>query len=609
VGLRYARSSVTTAAEPTLPPLPAGTGSGSWVRRFSPTSRLWLYVLFAVGTLTFLPALLSPLVLDDYLHSAMVRGLFPAPRGPLDLYDFASDADRQILIDRGILPWWTHPQFTIRFFRPLSSLLLWADHRAFTGHPLFLHLPSFLYWAAAVLGAWRLFRRRLASRVAQLATVIFALGAWHAIPLCWLANCEALVTLALGVFALDAYLLFRQGGRRGQGVLAFVLFSAALLGGEYALCFGGYCLAAELVDRRGIARAVRTLVPFALPAAGYLLVRGWLHYGAFGTSFYADPLRDPALFLRLFPVRYAALLGDGWLTIPCDSWGFGDGRWAAPLLALLAALPLGYAIRTTLRWLPEDQQKTAKAWLLGSLLAAFPVATVVPAARLLGVSAIGIAAVVALVLEEAWWSERAATHEVPRQRAREVLGTVAVLVGFAQLVHGPATGWLAARQMRRTALDFIEHTAWLRERVTDPKNAQVMVIRAGGGMFFGPFAVDAEGEPPARWRTLSHTGHAMVLRKGLRALDLITPVTQSVYPGGDGNLFRSPERPLHVGDEVRVPGMRARVVAIGENGPTRVHFEFDEDTDAPDYVWTAEDALGFKSAELPRVGFGAPFDP
>jgi hypothetical protein len=264
--------------------------------------------------------------------------------------------------------------------------------------------------------------------------------------------------------------------------------------------------------------------------------------------------------------------------------------------------------------LTPELDKGARVWLYGSMFAMLPVATVVPAARLLGVSAIGISALVALLLEEAWFSVRAAKGEAVSSfdgspRSREVLGTVAVFLGFAQLVHGPATGWLSSWQMRTTALDFVSHTEWLREKISDPAEAQVMVVRAGGGMFFGPFAVDAEGRPPARWRTLSHTGHAMVLRKSARSLELVTPPNFPVFPGGDGNLFRTPERPMRVGEEVRVPGMRARILAVGPSGPTRVRFDFDEDIDSSDYVWTAEDAVGFKSAEIPKVGFGAPFDP
>jgi hypothetical protein len=594
---------MTTAATPSL-----ALGQSS-TRRWAPDSRLWLYVVLGIGVLVFLPSLLSPLVLDDYLHASMVRGTFPAPRGIFDLYDFVSDADRRILIDRGVLPWWTHPAFTIRFFRPLSSALLWFSHKTLHDHPVLLHTPPLLLWVATVLGVRRLYARRFSPRVTILATAIFALGAWHAIPLGWLANGEALVSLSLGIFALDSELLWRDGKGVRHAVVATVLFALALLGGEYALCLGGYCLGIEVSRRQkgGLGRAAVGLFPFGVPAAAYLTIRGALHYGSFGSGFYADPLRDPVAFLRLAPLRLSALLADGWLTIPCDSWGFGTGRWGAIGVVLLAAVPLGYLIRRVRSRLPEDLKSTMLFLLIGSLLAMVPVASVVPAARLLGASAIGLSAIVAVLLEEAWFTARP-DGVVPR-REKELLGTVATLLGFAHLVHGPMTAFLAAKQMRKTAVDFIAHTEWLRDKIKDPTSTDVMVVRAGGGMFFGPFAVDAEGRPPARWRTLSHTGHAMVLRKSARSLEVVTPPGQGVFPVADGNLFRTPDRPLRVGDEVRVPGMRARSVALGTAGPTRVRFDFDEDLESPEFVWTAEDAVGFHSVEMPNVGFGAPFDP
>ena len=595
---------MTTAAAP-----PSLALDRSIARRWAPESGAWLVVVLGLGLLVFLPSILSPLVLDDYLHASMVRGTFPSHRGIFDLYDFVSDADRTLLIDRGVLPWWTHPAFTIRFFRPLSSALLWCSHKAFHDHPVLLHLPPLLLWAASVLGVRRLYSRRLSPRVTLLATVIFALGAWHAIPLGWLANGEALVSLSLGILALDQELLWRDGKGLRHAAMATALFALALLGGEYALCLGGYCLGFEMTRERkeGDGGGGVGLVPFGLPAFAYLTVRGALHYGSFGSGFYADPLHDPVAYLRLAPLRISALLADGWLTIPSDSWGFGDGRWAAPVIVLLAAVPLGYLVKTVRARLAADVRRTLVFFLVGSLLAVVPVASVVPAARLLGASAIGLSAIVAVLLDEAWFARRP-EGAVPR-RQRELLGAVTTLLGFAHLVHGPMTAFLAAKQMRTTAVDFIAHTEWLRDRIKDPEATDVMVVRAGGGMFFGPFAVDADGRPPARWRTLSHTGHAMVLRKSARSLEVITPQGQGVFPVADGNLFRTPDRPLGVGDEVRVPGMRARIVAMGTAGPTRVRFDFDKDLESPEFVWTAEDAVGFHSVEPPKVGFGAPFDP
>src|SRR3954466_2834445 len=66
--------------------------------------------LLAIGAILFSPALTTPLFLDDHLQGAMVEGTFPAARSPLNLYDFVDDGDRKMLTDRGLLPWWSHPQ-------------------------------------------------------------------------------------------------------------------------------------------------------------------------------------------------------------------------------------------------------------------------------------------------------------------------------------------------------------------------------------------------------------------------------------------------------------------------------------------------------------------
>src|SRR5580698_9781841 len=121
-------------------------------------------LLFAVGAVVFWPALTTPFFLDDYLHWAMVEGRFPAPRGPFSLYDFVADDDRQALLDRGFLPWWTDPRITLRFFRPLSSALLYYEHKWLDAWPFVMHLHSFAWWALAVLAARALFRRYLPTR-------------------------------------------------------------------------------------------------------------------------------------------------------------------------------------------------------------------------------------------------------------------------------------------------------------------------------------------------------------------------------------------------------------------------------------------------------------
>ena len=558
------------------------------------------------GVLVFLPAVRTPLFLDDYLHVAMVEKTFPAARGPFDLYDFVDDEVRPALVERGLLPWWAHPKLTIRFFRPLSSALLWMDHRAFSHRALPMHLHSLAWWALAVLAVRSLYRTAgaLSPRATAMATAIFALARCHAMPVAWLANREALISLTLGALGLAALTRWRQARRARDGALATALFALALLsGGEYALCFGGYALAMELVDRRAtLARRAASVAPFAVPALAYLVTRSALGYGAVGSGFYADPLRDPVGFARAAPWRFVALLSEGWLTI--DSRDVLATPWRVALGAFVA-VAVGFAWSPTRRAISalDPPSRAAVTWMLvGSLFAVLPVMAAVPSPRLLGVSTIGIAAAVAVVLDHAWFGAGASS-------VRERTQSFALAIGFAHLVHGPVSAWLAARELHDAASQFEQSAQWLSERLGDPARREVGVVRGAAGMWFAPFALDPRGITPAHWYLLSDMGHVLVLRKGPRTLELVAPRDGGLYPVGARSLFRSLDAPLATGDTIRVPGMRATIVESGERGPRDVMFAFDHDLDdAPD-LWITEDADAWHEARLPQPGFGTPFDP
>lgn len=568
-----------------------------------------LTVIFAVGVLTFLPALFTPFFLDDHLHGAMAAGTFPVPRSPFDLYDFVGDDNRALFLERGLLPWWSHPQLTIRFFRPLSSALLWLDHRMLTVHPLPMHLHSFVWWALAVLAARTLFKRTFSPRVTGLATAIFAFAPCHALPLAWLANREALVSLAFGAVATAFYASFRQGRGARDAVVATGAFALALLGGgEYALCLGGYVVAIELVQRESFLRRASGLLPFVVPVVAYLLVRSSLHYGTRGSGFYSDPLSDPAAFLRTAPWRAIALVADGWFSLGAASW---VAQWERVVIAIvtLVATVLSYrSIRDAIRALPEAEARTATWMALGSLFALAPVLAVVPAARLLGVSMLGISPIVALVLDRAWFGEElpvTSNRKVVVQR--QIAGLVAAGLGFGHLVHDPVTSWLATRQFQRDAAEFAHRTHELRDLVGPLETANVGAIRGMAGTFFAPFALDPRGVTPRRWVVLTHTGHVLLKRVDERTLDLIVGEGRTIYPKGDANLFRDERSALKPGDEIAVHGMRAIVRDVSADGPRAVRFVFDENPEA--LAWFTDDLDASRPATLPLLGFGKPFDP
>lgn len=569
-------------------------------------ARLTLPVILFAGLLVFLPSILCPFLLDDYLHAAMISGRFPAHRSPLDLYNFIDDEVRGAFFRSGALPWWASHEIQLKFFRPLSSAILFLDH-SIVKLPLAMHIHSVAWWVAAVLAARRLFRRLLAEKGATIALIVFALAPCHAFPLAWLANREALISLALGTFALDEYLRFRAGGEGRRGLVAGVLFALALLSGEYAMCFGGYVLAFELLlrDRRLGARALG-LLPFAVPAAAYLACRAALGYGARSSGFYTDPFVDLVAFLKLLPWRFSALVGDVWLSPDADSY---RPRWVIFPVVLLAAALIGPAIVRALRALSSPSRPRATFLVVGSLLALLPVASVVPSSRLLGVSMLGVAAAVGSVLEHAWF----AGFENGGARAPRYAVNVALLLAFVHIVRGPVLALVTAGAVRGRALAFRADADLLREKLAegdaDGREKRVVAVRATEEVFFLPFILSGQGLHPPPLIALTNAPHVLLLAKDEHSVEALGPHDRNLIREGERSLFFDDSTVMRRGNMFRVAGVRVVIDGVGADGPTSARFIFDEDIASDDLAWVTTGSGGIRAIDPPRPGFGTPVDP
>jgi hypothetical protein len=582
------------------------------IARLGPlTHRRVLVGLGALALLVHLPALAAPYVLDDHVQAAMVDGTFPVHRSPFDLYDFVDDGDRRVLLDRGIIPWWTHPQLTVRFLRPLSSALLWVDYQLFGRNASAAHAHSLLWWALASATVYVLLRRTLGRRVALLGGAAFAFSPCHAIPLVWVANREALVSTALGTLGLLAHLRWREGRRARDALAASALFALAMLSGEYTVCFGGYVLAIELVrSRETLLRRATGMIPFLVPALAYLAARAHLGYRAVGSGFYRDPLSSFGPFLAGAPRRIVVLLADAWLTMDADTgWSSTSPWWLAVIFVVglgLSFVPIRRAIAAL-----DEPRRAHATWLLwGSLLAMVPLLAVQPSVRLMGIPCVGACAVVGVLLEHSWFPSEPARAPA-RRGVAELTAIVAVGLGFAHLVRAPVCQWLLMRTTSFIEDVYDDRIAWLRKRAPDLPSTRVVVVRADSAqtMLFAPFMFDeSRGVPPARWWVLSfESRRALLLRIGPSTLDLVASTPSPLFPVGPNDLFRNEEVPVHVGDAMQVPGLRATILETSDDGgPRRVRFDFDRDVDDPSFWFLAEGDTGFKEVVVPRVGMGAP---
>jgi hypothetical protein len=557
-----------------------------------------------IGALLFLPAVFCPLFLDDYLQAAMVRGTFPARRGPFELYNFIDDSVRRALFEQGALPWWTAPNIKLKFLRPLSSAILWFDH-SYLQRPVLMHLHSLAWWMAASLAARVLFRRLFSERVATIAFIIFALAPCHALPLAWLANRETIVAVTFGTLGLASYIRFRRDARSTAdgwtwAAVSAACFSLAMLSGEYAICVGGYVVAFE-VFRRGdtLLRRGVGLLPFALPAGAYLVCRQLGGYGARSSGFYTDPFFDASAFLDVAPTRLLGLVGDGWVSPEFDLY---RPHWLGlPALAIPIALVYG-PVRRAFDSLDEARKNAVSFMAVGSVLSLVPVLSVIPSCRLLEASMLGIAAAVASFLDIAWF-RREALGRVDRR-----MGLAGLLIGFAHLVHGPAMCAVAGSAVYRRASGFVEHASFVRDNVNDFPGQRLVFVRAPEELLFLPYALMAEGVSPPKLLAMTDAPHVLLLSKSSRTINALVPSDKSLVRLGEGTLFRDDTMPLKKGSTFTFNGMRATVLEMGEAGPTSARFVFDEDYDSSDLEWATTGSKVLRTLDPPGVGFGLPVE-
>jgi hypothetical protein len=534
---------------------------------------------------------------------AMVDGDYPSAHdSPFGMYDFIDDSNRSELVERGIMPWWTHPKLICRFFRPLSSVLLWADYRLFGRSPIWSHVHSLLWWAGASFAVYVLLSETLHKRAARIATLVFALAPCHVIPLAWIANREALVSTALGAAALRFYAHWRQGARLRDGATATFLFALAMLAGEYSLCFGGYVAAMEAVDlrrrRQPFARRVAGVSVFAVPSVAYLVVRGALHYGARYGGMYHDPFFDFGKFAEGVPRRLGVLLCSGWLGVDELRALVMPGVWMIALVIAAIALMV-VPVRRALGAL-DARELDGATWLLaGSLFGMVPMLAVEPSARLLGASMIGISAIVALVLERTWFPPVVEA----RRGAAEMSALVALALAFVHIVRAPLDSWLGTRLTSVVATAIQTRMNWVRAHA--PGHSSIVVMRAESltTAIWAPCMLGASSGIP--WRVLSYeAGRVLVLRTGDRSVELVAS-PRPIFPMGPRQVFRDFDGSLRVGDVVQVGGMKATVLQLDKAGfARRVRFDFDRSLDDPSILWLKESGDSFVDQPPPKIGYG-----
>ncbi len=419
-----------------------------------PAHALRLLFLSLVCTLFVgLPALSGGFDHDElwqlqYLEGMPVRG--GSDLSPTSMWTFGmGTAEEQALLEeqahRGEQPWCfagrEEPMAKMRFFRPLPSLLLVAEHGVFGLDPLPFHGLNLLWFAAFATVVGLLFIEVLPRTEARFgraagALVLFLATASHAEVLSRYATRHLVLAGLFGIGAVLLHVRWRTGQAGWLRWASLACVVGALFSGENALQALAYLAAFELLAGPGSRRErARSLAPAAAVVVGYLALYAGAGLGGSGAG-YLDPFGAPASVLLAAPLRVAELAIEALLAVP--AWRpWNSSPW------WLVGVPLPEGARVALggvvlagaglaaHRLSRKPGEGAIAWLtLGSLLALVPSLAAQPGPRALLLPGIGVAALVATAIAHGW--ERA------RQTSLSLAARLGpgLLAGALVAVHG-----------------------------------------------------------------------------------------------------------------------------------------------------------------------------
>ncbi len=567
---------------------------------------------------------------DDIYHRSILL-TSSLPEALKNLFVFIDPVNTRAQMEIGSLPWWTLETTQIKFFRPIAVLTFWLDYQLWPDNPTLMHAHN-LIWYLAVCGLVAMFYRRIMGRTVAsgLAILLFALNIPHVNGVYSIAARSQLLATFFGILTLWAHDKSSRDQWKAGQFLGPIFLVLSLFSAEAGIAIVGYLGAYVLfIDRGDWVDRLSRLIPYALVVVGWRLIYNAMGYGAWGSGFYLDPLREPLRFvfnlIKQFPIL---LLGQWILPDPVLFAGFSPvgqiGFWilAVAILVILAILisPMIGKIRRT------------RYWALGMTLAMVPICGVsLVSGRHLLILSIGaialmaqyiagrlnkedpltfhprwktfsyIAAIVLLSLHGLVYPIMASTLRIvadPMPKMMD-LGPLPDIAGKDLIVlNSPSPGQSLYLFRLREVLDqpvpdhlrilASAHT-WIEIRRLDPRT---LSVKPESG-FFLPTQFDFEnGLKPF---PLAHIAYA--------------------YRFGDA-FFRDNTQPMSLGEVVDLPGMQVKVFSLTPDGrPREVHLTFEKALEDPSlqwlqWDWESESYIPFEipiEGELIRVE--GPFQP
>ena len=531
--------------------------------------------------------------MDDYFQRKILVGPWEWPVHDSSLFGMFSFMDgdpvrTQRMMDAGVLPWWTFPQVKVAFWRPLSEITHWLDYQLWPQHYWLMHAQS-IVWFGVLIGILGGFYKRIMGIgwLSGLAGLLFVIDNNNALPVCWLANRNAVIAAVFGVLSLRSYVNSQKERCGLARLIGPVWLVLALLASEAGLGIVGYLVAYALFLVPGkLLTRIKSLFPYVMIVLVYYIFYRIKGFGASYTGAYIDPGSSPLAFIKIIGERIPILLAAQFADLSADLYGMDayihyipHGNFWAWILATFIVVCVFWVLLPLVR-----KDAITRFWLFGLLAALLPVSATFPSNRLLLFSGIGAAGVIARFLQ----------LQVDRPAWLPINRPWIKISGYLSIFFVGIHLFLAPLMLTVTSLSAwaFQHFLITVPAISIPESTHldeksVILINPPIG-FWGcmyPLAREEQGlKVPDRLQTLASGNQPMnVIQRDDYCIEI--QIENGFLQGTLDQIMRGPDQPFTVNEEIKLVGWTVRILKLAENGqPSQVLFCFEKPLSSPDIL-------------------------
>jgi len=561
------------------------------------THRYLPWILAGIAILLTLPALQVGLLMDDHFIQLVILQPenFPVKLPhPLDTYSFFKSDPEYIssVMEYGAIPWWINPEIKGCFWRPLTSITQFIDHRLWGSQVWLMHLQNILWYGALVLAAAYAFRGLMGTTTAAgLAALMFAVEEAHGQPAGWLANRNSVLACLFGVIALSFHHAWRKEGKTSKCIAALIALAAALLSAEAGLAAMAYIGAYALIMETGPwKKRVLSLMPYIVVIIIWRGIWTGLGYGVHAMPLYKDPIQNPWLFIQRVVIGMPQMItGQFTYFLVPEFQAFATiAKWWVWFFSAGSAVLI-----FLLFWPLIKTNKTARFFGLGAMISAIPFCSTIAQTRnfmFVGIGAFGLLAL--------WFTDRPRNTAWPLKMkfiylCMVLLHIVMAAIGLA-LLSGNPMGPVKELEQKFQAfpdMDGIEEQDLI--IVNHPSPFTMVHYLGNRGINREPL--------PLHTRVLSQAFTPITLKRtSMAELHLQAPygITDDF-----SRIVNTVSDDVRKGNEVKLPGMTIRVVKTNAKGLlTEAVFTFNRALEDSSFKWLWWSEGAYHSFTLPAVG-------